>query len=61
MVFFRDIANVTMDMDDVESIGFKALGGVDNVVVDDLSGTDVVRGRDRPRRQRRSATAPPTT
>jgi Ca2+-binding RTX toxin-like protein len=41
VLFFRDIANVTMDMDDVESIVFKALGGVDNVVVDDLSGTDV--------------------
>jgi Ca2+-binding RTX toxin-like protein len=42
VLFFRDIANVTMDMNDVESIVFKALGGADNVVVDDLSGTDVV-------------------
>ena len=42
VLFFRDIANVTMDMNDVESIVFKALGGADNVVVGDLSGTDVV-------------------
>jgi Ca2+-binding RTX toxin-like protein len=40
-LFFRDIANVTMDLDDVEHIGFRALGGVDNIVVGDLSGTDV--------------------
>jgi Ca2+-binding RTX toxin-like protein len=39
--FFRNIASVTMDLDDVESIDFKALGGADNVVVNDLSGTDV--------------------
>ena len=40
--FFRNIANVTMDLDDVEDIDFRALGGTDNVVVNDLSGTDVV-------------------
>jgi Ca2+-binding RTX toxin-like protein len=39
--FFRDIANVTMDLDDVEGVDFNALGGADNVVVGDLSGTDV--------------------
>ena len=39
--FFRNIASVTMDLDDVESIDFKALGGADNIVVNDLSGTDV--------------------
>jgi Ca2+-binding RTX toxin-like protein len=39
--FFRDIANVTMDMDDVERIDFRALGGADSVVVGDLNGTDV--------------------
>ena len=39
--FFRDVANVTMDLDDVEQIDFNALGGVDNIVVGDLSGTDV--------------------
>jgi Ca2+-binding RTX toxin-like protein len=39
--FFRDVANATMDLDDVESIDFRALGGTDNIVVGDLSGTDV--------------------
>jgi Ca2+-binding RTX toxin-like protein len=39
--FFRDVANVTMDLDDVESIDFRALGGSDNIVVGDLSGTDM--------------------
>jgi Ca2+-binding RTX toxin-like protein len=39
--FFRDVANVTMDLDDVEGIDFRALGGADNIVVGDLSGTDV--------------------
>ena len=41
MLFFRDIANVTMDLNDVETIDFNALGGADNIVVNDLSGTDV--------------------
>jgi Ca2+-binding RTX toxin-like protein len=40
-LFTRDIANVTMDLDDVETIQFNALGGADNIVVGDLSGTDV--------------------
>jgi Ca2+-binding RTX toxin-like protein len=40
--FFRNIANITMDLNDVESIVAKVLGGADNVVVGDLSGTDVV-------------------
>ncbi len=39
--FFRDIASVTMDLDDVEGIDFRALGGADNIVVGDLSGTDL--------------------
>ena len=41
--FFRDVANVTMDLDDVESIDFRALGGADNIVVGDLTGTDVTQ------------------
>ena len=40
-LFLRNIANVTMDMDDVEAINFRALGGADNLVVGDLTGTDV--------------------
>ena len=39
--FFRDVANVTMDLDDVEGIDFRALGGADNIVVGDLTGTDM--------------------
>ena len=42
-LFFRDIANVTMDLDDVERIEFNALGGADNIVVGDLTGTDVTQ------------------
>jgi Ca2+-binding RTX toxin-like protein len=40
-LFFRNIASVTMDLDDVEHIDFRALGGADNIVIGDLSGTDV--------------------
>lgn len=40
--FSRDIASVTMDLDDVEAVDFNALGGADTIVVGDLSGTDVV-------------------
>jgi Ca2+-binding RTX toxin-like protein len=39
--FFRDVANITMDLDDVERIDFEALGGADNIVVNDMSGTDL--------------------
>jgi Ca2+-binding RTX toxin-like protein len=40
--FFRDVANVTMDLNGIEGIRFEALGGVDNIVIDDVSGTDLV-------------------
>src|SRR5258705_7298715 len=39
--FTRDVANITMDLNDVEIIQFNALGGADNIVVGDLSGTAV--------------------
>ena len=42
--FTRDIATVTMDLDDVEAITFRALGGADRIVVNDLSGTDLSLG-----------------
>ncbi|HKH30462.1 MAG TPA: calcium-binding protein, partial [Gaiellaceae bacterium] len=45
VLFFRNVASVTMDLDDVESIDFRALGGADNIVVGDLSGTDVTSNR----------------
>ena len=40
--FVRDVANITMDLDNVESVVAKTLGGADDLVVNDLSGTDVV-------------------
>jgi Ca2+-binding RTX toxin-like protein len=40
-LFTRNIANIVMDLDDVESIRHQALGGADIVNVNDLSGTDV--------------------
>src|SRR5262249_44072724 len=39
--FSRDVGSVTMDLDGVERINFKALGGADTIVINDLSGTDV--------------------
>ena len=37
-----------MDLDDVETIDFNALGGADTITVNDLTGTDVDRGQHRP-------------
>jgi len=42
--FFRDVANVTMDLNGVERIEFHALGGQDNITVGDLTGTDLPAG-----------------
>jgi len=39
--FTRDVAAIVMDLNDVESIDVKALGGADNLVVNDVSGTDL--------------------
>jgi hypothetical protein len=41
LTFSRDVGNVTMDTDDVETVDFNALGGTDNITVKDLAGTDV--------------------
>src|SRR5262249_25942135 len=41
--FTRDIASVTMDLNDIEQIDFNALGGADKITVNDLSGTDVTQ------------------
>jgi Ca2+-binding RTX toxin-like protein len=38
--FFRDVGNVTMDLNSVEHIQFNALGGADTINVGDLTGTD---------------------
>jgi len=40
-ILFRDVGNVTMDLNDVERINVVALGGVDTITVDDLTRTDV--------------------
>jgi len=42
---FRNIANITMDTNDVEIFDIRALGGTDNVVVNDLAGTDITEVR----------------
>jgi Ca2+-binding RTX toxin-like protein len=39
--FSRDVGNIVMDLNDVERIDVNALGGADNLVVNDLTGTDV--------------------
>jgi Ca2+-binding RTX toxin-like protein len=39
--FTRDVANITMDMNGVENVNVRALGGADTITVNDLSGTDV--------------------
>jgi Ca2+-binding RTX toxin-like protein len=40
--FFRNVANITMDCDGIERVVFRALGGSDQVTVNDLTGTQVV-------------------
>ena len=37
----RDIANITMDLDNVETVDVNAKGGADIITVNDLSKTDV--------------------
>jgi Ca2+-binding RTX toxin-like protein len=39
--FFRDVAAVTLDVNDTERVNFNALGGADTITVNDLTGTDV--------------------
>jgi len=39
-LFLRDVANIRMDMDNVESLDLTALGGTDSITVDDMTGTD---------------------
>jgi Ca2+-binding RTX toxin-like protein len=39
--FFRDVADITMDLNDTEFIDVQALGGNDNAVLNDVSGTDL--------------------
>ena len=51
--FFRNVGNITMDTDGVERIDLNALGGVDNLAVHDMTGTDLTRDRHRPGRNSR--------
>jgi Ca2+-binding RTX toxin-like protein len=39
--FFRDVANITMDLNDIEFIDVQALGGADSAVLNDTAGTDL--------------------
>jgi Ca2+-binding RTX toxin-like protein len=39
--FTRDVANITMDLNGVETINVRALGGADTLTVNDVSGTDL--------------------
>ncbi|HTO08350.1 MAG TPA: hypothetical protein VMR86_14990 [Myxococcota bacterium] len=41
--FTRDVANITMDLHGVEELDLSTLGGIDNVRVDDLTGTGLAR------------------
>lgn len=42
VLFTRNLGNIVMDLDDVESIDLNALGNTDTVTVNDLTGTDMV-------------------
>ena len=54
---FRDVANITMDLNSVERIQLNTLGGADTITVNDLTGTDVKQVAIDLGCQRRSATA----
>ena len=41
VLFTRDIGGVTMDLNSVEQIEYRALGGADNITIGDLTGTGV--------------------
>lgn len=43
LTFFRNPGTVTQDTNGVETVDFNALGGADDVTVNDLTGTDVTQ------------------
>ena len=43
VLFTRNLGNIVMDLNDVETITVNALGGADTFTVNDLSGTDVTQ------------------
>ena len=40
-MFLRDVAGIRMDMNDIEILNLKTLGGTDTITVDNLDGTAV--------------------
>ena len=40
-VFLRNVAGIQMDMNDIEVFNLRALGGVDDITVNDLTGTSI--------------------
>ncbi|HVY05516.1 MAG TPA: calcium-binding protein [Burkholderiales bacterium] len=40
-VLTRNVANITMDLHGMENVNIRALGSADNIVIGDLTGTDV--------------------
>ena len=53
VLFTRDVANIIMDLNDVETINFNALGGTDNIMVNDLTRDRRHAGQHRSRRHDR--------
>ena len=43
VLFTRNVGNIVMDLDDVEVIDVRALGGTDTVTINDVGGTDLER------------------
>ena len=41
--FFRDVADVTMDLNGIEAVNLSTLGSADTVTVGDLTGTDLTK------------------
>jgi Ca2+-binding RTX toxin-like protein len=41
--FTRNLGTIVMDLDDVEAVDVRALGGTDSITVNDVSGTDLRR------------------
>ena len=59
--FTRDARSIVMDLNDVERIDATGLGGVDNLTVNDVTGTDLTQVNPEPvRLRRRSTTGRPT-
>ena len=53
VLFTRDVAGITMDLNGIERLALRTLGGADTVFVGDLAGTALKTRRRRPERDRR--------